>query len=695
MLKSLLSGLVFVCLLTGQSARFPSAIATDSDLKVSANFISTKLRYSISSTQTEIAVTETTGITAHMLLTVEREVVSVTSVSGSLLTVVRGFDGTTAAQHLAGRELRHEPTAWEINALRKEVQAMQAQLGVNLANLNTQNTTSTAIYKFSAQTPGGSLVVGNNSVELAPVPLGVNGTNSNHYLYVSGGTGTAEACLITGGTAVAGMPSGHVIIDCDYTHTGAWTIQSATAGIQEAINSQASTGSTLRVNDSQTGDDIYAPITVAKEGAKIMCASNAQPLRRASGVLFNVTAGSVEISNCWLEGGRTSLSNPAGNIALQVSGIRGSFHDLRIGQFAGGILHSGGFHNVFKDIWTRNLGTYVLKATDGVSPYIINLTHAADPGYDVASDAGIWIATEGSYIEDCDILHTAWGLRIQPETRYVSWTFVYDSRFDQNFYGGILVQNASSYDLQGVFLDNVWSASAGMAGTHEGDSPTMGMGLYVTRSGSGALDTVVVTGGQILNNRDQNVKVIGTATNIAFNGVEILGANAGQGANIDNVYLETTGPVNLTGGRIVAPAAPQAHRSAIATGANSGRVNVRDVAFDTSAGSWSAGTAIYNVASTAGNVRNFGYSNGIDDTPIALASAATVNLPVVSYVHIEGTTTIDNFLPVWQGRKLMLYKSGAGSVTISAAGNVLTGFTFASGTRAICEYNYDKWMCRQ
>jgi hypothetical protein len=119
-------------------------------------------------------------------------------------------------------------------------QTQQLQIQPNTGNNTTLQFTSKPVayavdYAFPAQSPGGSLSVGNNSVTFTPVPNGVNGTDTAHVLYVSGGTGTAEACLITGGSGTQGQASGSIIINCVNTHTGAWTVQSATGGIQEAM----------------------------------------------------------------------------------------------------------------------------------------------------------------------------------------------------------------------------------------------------------------------------------------------------------------------------------------------------------------------------------------------------------------------------------------------------------------------------
>jgi hypothetical protein len=83
-------------------------------------------------------------------------------------------------------------------------------------------------YAFTAQAPGGSLTIGSNTITLSPIPSGLAVGNK---LYISAGTGTAETVAITGWNSTTGV----VIVTCANTHSGAWTIQSASAGIQEAI----------------------------------------------------------------------------------------------------------------------------------------------------------------------------------------------------------------------------------------------------------------------------------------------------------------------------------------------------------------------------------------------------------------------------------------------------------------------------
>jgi len=113
-------------------------------------------------------------------------------------------------------------------------------------------------YNFSAQAPGGTLTAATPAtITLAPVPRGVNHDDAGHYLYISGGTGTAEAVLITGGAGHAGDATGTITFTPANTHTGAWTIRSASAGIKEAANVLNGIGTITLISGVQ---NIYASL---------------------------------------------------------------------------------------------------------------------------------------------------------------------------------------------------------------------------------------------------------------------------------------------------------------------------------------------------------------------------------------------------------------------------------------------------
>src|SRR5262249_50813414 len=80
-----------------QSGRFPSAVATDNDLMVAKNLVTTT-SFPISSTATSITVASGTGFAVNTLLAVEREIMVICSVNGNTLLI-----GKTSCPNLDGR----------------------------------------------------------------------------------------------------------------------------------------------------------------------------------------------------------------------------------------------------------------------------------------------------------------------------------------------------------------------------------------------------------------------------------------------------------------------------------------------------------------------------------------------------------------------------------------------------------------
>lgn len=262
-----------VCAAVAQTADYPSQVTTDAKMMVAANNVATTLSLQQASGDTVAIVANTTGFAPNMLVSIcapatsifgatgqcaagaAVEIEVVCSVSGSNTLNIgyngscpstngRGFDGTTPAVHQAGAIVAVNMDAWHRNKDRLEIEAIETTLGPNMANVaKSAPFLMSSIYAFSPITSGagvtvagGNLVIGNNALTFATVPQGVNGADAGHYLYISGGTGTAEACLITGGSGTSGSINGQIIVNCSNTHSGAWTVQSDSGGIYEAAN---------------------------------------------------------------------------------------------------------------------------------------------------------------------------------------------------------------------------------------------------------------------------------------------------------------------------------------------------------------------------------------------------------------------------------------------------------------------------
>lgn len=95
-------------------------------------------------------------------------------------------------------------------------------------------------------------------IRFARVPDGVNGSDTAHYLYISGGGGTAEAVLITGGAGVSGQLNGEITFTPANAHSGAWTIASASGGVAETMIANPNKNVQLPVGTTT----FYAPVTV-------------------------------------------------------------------------------------------------------------------------------------------------------------------------------------------------------------------------------------------------------------------------------------------------------------------------------------------------------------------------------------------------------------------------------------------------
>lgn len=247
-MRYILALVLSVCALA-QSSRYPTAVDNDASLAVAVNNFSGRLSGGVSTTDTAWVLSGMTGTpVVNMLLTVDGEISQVTAVSGNAVTVTRGVDGTTAASHRPQSLVQGLITKFHHNVLADAVKKIETALGPNLANLHVSLPgLSAGSYNFSPQFPGGGLAPGNNVVTLSPVPLGVNGSNTGHYLYVSGGAGSPEPCLITGGTATAGATTGSIFLNCTNSHSGSFSVASATGGIQEAIWAAPSTGAGILV----------------------------------------------------------------------------------------------------------------------------------------------------------------------------------------------------------------------------------------------------------------------------------------------------------------------------------------------------------------------------------------------------------------------------------------------------------------
>lgn len=120
------------------AAVYPSAVATDADLLVARNGMTTNptLATSINNSITTIVLSSGTGFGSNQMIVIQSERIFCATLTTATYTgCTRAYDGSTAASHTSGVPVRGDVIgAKHHNALSAELQALETALGPNLAN---------------------------------------------------------------------------------------------------------------------------------------------------------------------------------------------------------------------------------------------------------------------------------------------------------------------------------------------------------------------------------------------------------------------------------------------------------------------------------------------------------------------------------------------------------------------------------
>lgn len=415
-------------------ARYPAAVATDSDLIIAVDRQQTTLTAPMGPGDNSITVANPSIVTAYNLLSIDNEIVKTTGPpAGNVIPVSRGFDGTTPAVHLASATVSGFIDAYHHNALVAEIEAIEQTLGPNfhlpvIPPAVTLPFLVSTNFDFAPQSPGGTLSTGNQVITLAPVPQGVNGSDTNHYLYIQGGTGTAEAVPITGGTAVSGAANGTVIVNCAYTHSGAWTIQSATRGIQEAITYAGTNPFHLYIPAGTY--HIYGPIYVSgSQFASIQGAGRGITILAVHMMTGDMVyiAGNPE---SYLIFGGLNIARGAGygtsDVALHLkSWVQNAIiHNIGIDSPYDGIVLDGA-QPTMRDIWVHDFQHYGIH---GIGTQCGGAWYNIDCGNNLGTGTGssapnavkIESTVDGLYCTGCGFGGTDFAFWVDPGTGYAS-----------------------------------------------------------------------------------------------------------------------------------------------------------------------------------------------------------------------------------------------------------------------------------
>ncbi len=196
-----------------ETAAFPSAVTSDSELLCWGNNGQTTLNGSINDTTLTVVVDDAANLCAPGMVTIGSEIMSVCSIATNTLTICsggRGFDGSTAASHTDGATVSSYVSAYWLNQIAAEIKAIQTKLTANLAS-TTYGAGATITHTFDASAGTDcTATYGNNTIDFACGAVGFgNGTGvigltegsapgaltnvcdaaGEHCLYVSSSTG--------------------------------------------------------------------------------------------------------------------------------------------------------------------------------------------------------------------------------------------------------------------------------------------------------------------------------------------------------------------------------------------------------------------------------------------------------------------------------------------------------------------------
>jgi hypothetical protein len=721
-----------------QTAKYPTAIAADADLKVLKNRAQTTLSAALNSTATSFTVASGSAFTANMLVTIEYEILSICQVSGNTLTVGhsscpnvdgRGFDATSAASHASGKTVNGYIDAWNIMAALAEIKAIETALGINLANIptvpnplpvnkggtnaqdaatartnlsaaksgaNSDITSITALstpltvpqggtgagsltgvvlgngasaetavaaaselqylrrkpnagatpvyefaslphansadYDFPAQTPGGSLSVGANTITLSPMPAGVTSGSINvAYLYISGGTGAAEAVLITGWTATT------VTVTCANTHTGAWTIGSATAGIQEAIFAAGASGA-VRLPAGNVY--LYGTVTIPDTWSTSV---------RGAGMLITSLRARFTDKDVVVYGGTTGGNVDFGD--LSITNDSGTFHTtgsmLKVRYRVDGLVSNVRASYCY-DCFTmeRNARALWTNLFASGKRYGLNVTcgGVAYPGCQNQGEVSsfYWIAGDNN---------TA-ALHITGATTGLNFIhmFTESGAYGTNNYS-VLLEASGSDPLNEILIQN---------SILDGHS----IGVYVVGNGS----TCTMNGFQLANNRitasDYGVFLSSSACNVSMTGNRI--AATGGGANRRGILLSGTSNVFIGNNPGIGGTGDAA---ILLQGSNSNTTIIGNNMNDAATGAAQVGVSLggtitslrlenndlrgsvsaYATSATLSGTTTMRNNLGIDNVITDVSSAATVTLPWEPIFRLAGSTDITGITFPWAG----------------------------------------------
>lgn len=409
------------------------------------------------------------------------------------------------------------------------------------------------------------------AIQVVRMPFGLSIGNS---VYISGGSGTAEVAAITNLSGAGGSSAGLITVTTANVHTGSWSLQSATAGVQEAMGALPATGGTVHIGDISTvtirGNLTWATpdTTLLLGGSEVDIANGASITMSAShsaivGTGRNVikatsTGGSivrlVGCSNCELRNlilDRTGTAVAGGNGIEFVSGVSNQFFGSQLtiqNQYVGilasvamvasqwsdlfvmsnvsnGIDLLGTNDEHFSNLFTYYNGGHGFKIGDGASTtYCIGGVRIAN--YVTYANVGDGLHIEGAAAHTCTYVYGS-NLQLDSDGGYELYA---------KYAGAITFSSSEIINGKGVYLDNA-SAVQFSATRINGSSQE---GMLITNGSSRITGSSMIIGDFSNGNPSTyyGIRINNSAFDVNFSGLTINAENVG-GLVAGGIKVET------------------------------------------------------------------------------------------------------------------------------------------------------------
>lgn len=551
---------------------------------------------------------------------------------------------------------------------------------------------------------------GAKTVTVTPCPAGVAGANTNHYLRISGGTGTAESVLITGGTCTSGASSGTLQFTTVQTHTGGWALATATAGLQEAYYSNAPVK--LLATDGEYR--MYARFymngkggnTVMIQGQGIIATRFIRDSSYAAGDLFywdgNADAGNLILQDLKILNGGNSFNNTSGSglylntsiadhITLQNIYIENGYNPIRVQN--NGTVQS--LNSQFRVLIDYPYATSAIWIQNGYYFQLVN-TWVTNAKQDSSAEVAFQISqADGGEIVDSFI--SGWyGIYIVPDSSKIfNFLYVDSNIIDSCYQYGIFVDSTA----HNAVFEQMRISNNHIVHSFSGVGSNTGAGIYIAND---------LKGVQIVNNNIVGWKytgvIWGTAGVTPPGGAIVGNIIANNNQSVGNGYgLLIYNDTDLAGTTITGNTMNNSASSVNGAYQNCG------IYFVGASGTFNGYTVSGNelsgntVASICTDVTpvfsNFvlGNNGGVDNATGNITSAATITLGIFPQYIVDGSTNVSTINGGWPGRQVQITKSDGGSYTITTGGNIVSpAITMNQYSTALCTFNgpINAWVCK-